>query len=54
MKNDLEPAGLYNLTDDVGEAKNLAAERPERVRGLRAAWEQWNAELKDPLPEFSR
>lgn len=42
------------LADDVGEAKNLAAEHPERVRDLRAAWERWNAELKDPLPEFSR
>lgn len=54
VKNDLEPVGLYHLADDVGEAKNLAAEHPERVRDLRAAWERWNAELKDPLPEFSR
>ncbi len=54
VKNDLEPVGLYNLADDVGEAKNLAAEHPERVRDLRASWERWNAELKDPLPEFSR
>lgn len=27
---------LYNLKDDVGEAKNLAAENPERVRELNA------------------
>ncbi len=32
-----EPAGqLYNLVDDLGETKNLAAEHPERVKEMSA------------------
>jgi arylsulfatase A-like enzyme len=34
---------LYNLTDDIGEKRNLADAEPQMVRGLRAeflAWEQ--------------
>jgi arylsulfatase A-like enzyme len=40
---------LYNLTDDVGEAKDLAAEMPDKVKELRAEWEKWNAGNIDPL-----
>jgi arylsulfatase A-like enzyme len=36
-----EEVELYNLADDVGEAKNLAAERPEKVRELRARLDSW-------------
>jgi arylsulfatase A-like enzyme len=40
---------LYNLKDDIGEAKNLAGKHPEVVKELRGSWEKWNAELAKPL-----
>ena len=43
----LEGAELYNLRDDVGEKKNLAGERPEKVRELATAWTTWNAQLEE-------
>jgi arylsulfatase A-like enzyme len=42
------PPMLFDLTKDPGETKNLAAEHPERVTALRAAWETWNRELAEP------
>ncbi len=42
------PPMLFNLAEDVGEAKNLAAEQPDRVRAMRSAWETWNARLQPP------
>lgn len=38
---------LYNLADDIGEKKNLAAEKPEKVRELRAKLDML---LKDAVP----
>jgi arylsulfatase A-like enzyme len=40
-------AELYNLSQDIGEMKNLAAENPEKVRELAAAWTAWDAQLVD-------
>ena len=51
MKNDTEPLSLYNLTADIGETDNLAAQHPDQVRKMEATWQRWNAELKDPLWE---
>jgi arylsulfatase A-like enzyme len=36
--------GLYNLTADIGESKNLAADEPGKAQELHALWEKWNAE----------
>jgi arylsulfatase A-like enzyme len=47
--NDLSGAELYNLADDIGEKKNLAAAHPEKVEELAAAWQRWNKELAKPL-----
>lgn len=44
----MDGAQLYNLRDDIGEKKNLAAENPEKVRELAAAWSAWNAQLEEP------
>ena len=33
----------------IVDVQNLAAEQPDRVRTLEAAWKQWNAELMEPL-----
>lgn len=33
---------LFNLSEDIGEANNLAAKHPEKVAELRKEWETWN------------
>mgnify|MGYP000079575515 CR=1 FL=1 len=40
---------LYDLAADIGESKNLAAEKPEALTDLSNAWAKWAVELKDPL-----
>ena len=47
--NDLTNAELYNLAEDIGETKNLAAAHPEKVRELAADWQRWNKDLPKPL-----
>jgi arylsulfatase A-like enzyme len=51
VKNDVEPIALYNLAADVGETRNLAAQHPDRVTVLEAAWRRWNAEMAPPAWE---
>jgi|SRR5262245_23495625 len=43
------PPMLFNLTDDPGESKDLAAAHADKVKELQAAWDAWNKEQKDPL-----
>ncbi|AMV40318.1 sulfatase-like hydrolase/transferase [Planctomyces sp. SH-PL62] len=43
------PFRLYNLAEDPGESRDLAAEEPEKVKELLAAWQVWDAQLVDPL-----
>lgn len=40
---------LYDLQDDVGEQRNLAAEQPARVQAMQDAYRQWNDGMVDPL-----
>jgi arylsulfatase A-like enzyme len=40
---------LFNLAEDIGEQKDLAGTRPEKVKELGEAWQKWNAELAAPL-----
>ncbi len=47
--NDLSTAELYNLAEDIGETKNLAAAHPAKVRELAADWQRWNKKLVKPL-----
>jgi hypothetical protein len=42
-------AKLYNLADDIGETKDLAAALPDKVQELQAKWDAWNATLVRPL-----
>ena len=42
---------LYDLVADIGEARDLAAEKPDEVKRLTAAFETWNAQLVSPLFE---
>lgn len=39
---------LYNLREDLGETRDLAAQQPEITRELYAAWSTWNAPLPPP------
>jgi len=39
---------LYNLSSDIGEANNIAAGNPEKVKELQTAYDQWNAQLIPP------
>lgn len=43
------PAKLYNLQDDIGETKDLAADMPEKVKELQAQWDAWNKDNVAPL-----
>ena len=45
---DLSDAGLYNLSEDIGETRNRAAERPDKVTELSDLWQQWNRQLAKP------
>ena len=42
-------AKLYNLADDIGETKDLAADQPAKVKELQTRWDAWNATLAKPL-----
>jgi arylsulfatase A-like enzyme len=42
-------AKLYNLADDIGEAKDLVALMPDKLKELQAKWDAWNATLVKPL-----
>jgi len=48
VKTHMEPLGLYNLAADIGESNNLAAEEPERVAAMKAAWDLWNKDNIEP------
>jgi arylsulfatase A-like enzyme len=43
------PLRLYDLARDVGEANDLAAKQPEKVKELEAVWQKWNAQQARPL-----
>jgi len=39
---------LFNLKDDIGEAKNLAGQKPDVVRRLQKALKEWQSQMKPP------
>ena len=41
---------LYNLREDVGESKNLAASNPAKARELHERLVAWRKEIKAPMP----
>ena len=45
---DLSALQLYNLSDDISEAKNLAAANPKKVKELAADWIRWAKSLGTP------
>jgi arylsulfatase A-like enzyme len=46
---DLSEAGLYNLSEDIGETRNRASDRPDKVKELSDLWQRWNRQLAKPL-----
>jgi arylsulfatase A-like enzyme len=40
---------LYDLSKDIGETTDLAAQHPDKVAELARDWERWNARNIDPL-----
>ncbi len=40
---------LYHLASDIGETKDLFAQKPEKAKELQAKWDAWNATLAKPL-----
>ena len=49
VRYDATGTHLYNLKDDIGESKNLAAERPEVLREMQKAWTEWDRSNVAPL-----
>ena len=37
--------GLYDLSQDVSESRDLSASEPARVKELQSAWESWRADV---------
>jgi hypothetical protein len=41
---------LYNLSDDIGETKNLANEMPDKAKELHNRLVAWRTEVNAPMP----
>jgi len=41
---------LYDLSKDVGERSNIAAQMPEKTQELHAMMKEWRAKVKAPIP----
>lgn len=48
-KSGASAAKLYHLKDDVGEATDLSAKQPDKVKELQAAWDAWDKANVAPL-----
>lgn len=46
--SDKPTLGLYDLSQDIGEAKDVSANHPELVQRLQAEWEAWRTSLGGP------
>lgn len=45
----LSPTRLYDLSQDIGETKDLASTEPAKVKELQDEWGAWNKTLHEPL-----
>ncbi len=46
---DATPSRLYNLSQDIGEAHDLAEKNPDKARQLESVWQAWSAQMAKPL-----
>ncbi len=44
-----DPPQLFDLAADISEEKDLAAEKPDKVKQLNNTFDKWNSQLVDPL-----
>lgn len=44
---------LYNLAEDIGESKNLAARFPDRTQALHAALKAWRKDVQAQMPQLN-
>ena len=49
MKGKREQPRLFDLSKDLAEATDLAAQQPDRVKSMQAAYEAWAKNLPSPL-----
>jgi hypothetical protein len=42
---------LYNLRDDLSEAKNVAGKFPDRAKAMHAALKSWRKEVQAQMPQ---
>jgi arylsulfatase A-like enzyme len=49
IRNDDGTSRLYNLSNDIAEEHDLAADKPERVKKMADMLRNWEGELKPPL-----
>ena len=54
VRNGVGDPEMYDLSADIGESKNLAAEKPEKFKELRDKYEKWNSQLAEPLWKTQR
>jgi arylsulfatase A-like enzyme len=45
---DLKGAQLFNLSEDIGETRDLAVAHPEKLKELWSAWQAWNQSVEPP------
>ncbi len=47
--------GLYDLSQDIGESRDLAAAQPEKVKQLQTAWAKWRKDVigDQPAPNIT-
>jgi phage/plasmid-associated DNA primase len=43
-------SGLFDLSNDLGKAKDLLAERPDVLRQVRERWQAWRREMDESEP----
>src|SRR4029077_11615262 len=43
------PVRLFNLANDIGETTDLSTSQPGNVASLQQSWNQWNAQMIEPL-----
>lgn len=50
MKENI-PIELYRISEDIGESTNLAEKMPEKLAGMKAAYQEWFADVSSTRPD---
>ena len=49
-----DETGLYNLASDIGESKDLKAEKPDVLKEMQDEYERWNSQMIEPVWTIQR